>query len=63
LDHLATIHQVNIADKLHGDGLPIEGFQRQMPITDVCVILQDLESVLRRGDVFEYTEVPDMFPA
>ena len=62
LDHLALVHQVNIADKLHGDGMPVMGFQRQIIVANVFVNLQGVKSVLRRGNVFERTDFPDMFP-
>jgi len=57
------VHQVNIADKLHFDGLSIVGFQRQILVTDVFVILQYLESVLGCGNIFEYPEFPNILVA
>ena len=46
LDHLAMVHEVNIADKLHGDGPPIEGFQRQIIVTDDSLSCRVLKASL-----------------
>ena len=59
-DHLTVIHQVYIADKLHGNGHSIAGFQRQILIADVFILLQGFESVPGSGDVFEHTDFPDI---
>ena len=60
LDHLVAVHQIDVADELHGDLPPIGGFQRHVVVANVPLLLQFREVVLVGDGVLEAAEFPDL---
>src|SRR4030065_1432682 len=59
LNHSRAIHPVDIADKLH---MPVPlpfGFQRQIVVTDILLLLQFPESAPAGGDIPEGADFPE----
>ena len=62
LDHLLVANLIEIADKLHIQPAPVDGFERQVFITDMLLSLQFFEGGLGSSHAFEWADFPESFP-
>ncbi len=60
LDHFSMVDQIDVADELHVDLPPIGGFQRQIVVADIALLLQLLEVGLVGKHVLEEPQFPDL---
>src|ERR1035441_7113385 len=58
LDYALAIYSAHVADELDVDAAPTLGFQWQVPVSDIFLILQLLKSCLRCFNMSEWANVP-----
>src|SRR5208337_3779138 len=61
-DPRPTTQSIDVADKLHGNGLAVFGFKRERFIADILSFLQLYKSQLAFLDVFERPNLPESCP-
>ena len=59
LDHSPAIDQVNVADELHMFTLTRFGFQRDILVTDVLIVLQLPHGFLAGRDILDRADLPE----
>ena len=58
LNDASVVHLIDVADELDFDLPPVFGFERQMLVADIALLLQFSESGLTRLDISEQTDLP-----